>query len=60
MTALWNWETCLPVPKRRQVAALHMVDGCRLPQLIISGRALICLDEARLALIAGGFALIEP
>ena len=22
-TALWNWETCLPVPKRRHVAALH-------------------------------------
>ncbi|MFM2294429.1 MAG: hypothetical protein RLZZ350_842 [Verrucomicrobiota bacterium] len=23
MTALWNWETCLPVPKRRRVAALQ-------------------------------------
>jgi hypothetical protein len=23
LTALWNWETCLPVEKRRRVAALQ-------------------------------------
>jgi hypothetical protein len=25
MTALWDWETCLPVGKRRRVAAVQMV-----------------------------------
>jgi hypothetical protein len=24
MSALWNWQTCLPVGKRRHVAALQM------------------------------------
>jgi hypothetical protein len=24
MTALWNWQTCLPVRKRRHVAALQI------------------------------------
>ena len=25
MTALWNWQTCLPVGKRRRVAALQII-----------------------------------
>ena len=29
MTALWDRETCLPVPKRRHVAALHIGAGAR-------------------------------
>jgi hypothetical protein len=31
MTALWNWQTCLPVPKRRPVAALHISDANSFP-----------------------------
>ncbi len=32
MSALWNWQTCLPVGKRRPVAALHMTPHANPPR----------------------------
>jgi len=58
MTALWNWETCLPVGKRRHVAALQGRNfGVRrhdcaleLGDMSPSGKAATCRRTPKVAL----------